>query len=697
MPVSAMDTGFFLPMQSSCLWYNFCWAQCKNIYTIMMIYNNYLICLGLCLHAAVSLADADLRQDMQRLLALDLADLLEVKVTIASKNENTIAAAPSSVTVFTRKEIINLGISNLGELLKFVPGFQSFRLALNGDSQGFQVRGNPVLPVFTRDVLILLNGQRLNDSHTGGAVLYNSYLNLENVEQIEIIRGPGSALYGSNAFLGVINIITNEKLNEINLSTGTQAQNSIAVHLSKDLAEDIDISTFFRLYADQGDNYTGLTDRFGHQGEVKDKKQAADLNITANLANFKLQLRHIHRRSFGFLDSEYIGSREHNNSEQEQSSIGLSYKQEFFDNLDVKLSGNYTRSRLYFLSNTNKIVNNYPELFGLYLENDSFNFDMNANWQLSAREQWQIGVNYENTGNNDNALIENTANNKLNYLRGADSFTQNQRRDIFGLYAQYQRSITDELNAVIGLRYDKYSDFGNTINPRAALIYTTNWGDQIKLLYGQAFRAPNLADLTLNIANSKGNPNLKPESVATTELAYIRNFTQGQIIATIFQNNISDVIAIEADATGQFFAHNKGELKRTGLELEIYTELQANWLLRLAYTRMQQAAQGHAAREFGSIISNYNLGKFNFNLSSTYRGKIPSLDKPERLWLINTALRYQFTPDISLQANIINLTDKIYYDPAEFSNPDADGHLRSMQPGIPNRGREAWLEFRLQF
>lgn len=630
----------------------------------------------------------------EELLNLDLAELLEVEVIVASKSTELVADAPSSVTVFTHDEIQSMGVTTLGELLDFVPGFQSFRLALNGDSQGFQVRGNPKLPVFTRDVLLMVDGQRLNGSHSGGGILYNAYINLANVKQVEVIRGPGSALYGSNAFLGVINIITLEDQNAVSIRGGSYNAKEILLHLSRKYAG-WKADFFARAYTDEGDYYTNLTDRTGQNGNARDARQAADVNLKLKKDNFSFHLRHIHRRTEDFLDSEYIGDNGINESENEQSSLAFNYLYPASEVFNLNLSGSYTRSRLYFLSDTGEGRHHASDLFGLYLENDALDISLDSDWQISPQSSWQSGITFKNTGNTDSALI-GSLDRQLIYRRGAESFTENRDRDILGLYGQYQHLLQPELNMVLGLRYDHYSDFGNTLNPRGALIYTLPWQDRLKLMYGQAFRAPNLADLTLNVANSKGNPNLQPEKVETAEFSYIYINDYGQSVMTLFNNHISDVITIEPDDTGQFFARNEGVLDRSGLELELQLEPFSNWLVRASYTRIFEGAERHAPREFGSLIFNYQWQRWNVNLNGTYHSELLSLSNPRSTWMANTSIRYQLRPNVILQGTIKNLRDKHYYDPSEFTALE-NGQLRSFEPGIPLRGRHFWLGLEINF
>lgn len=145
------------------------------------------------------------------LFSLNLDDLAKIK--IASKRAETLYSSPSSVPVISRTQIENMGITNLQTLLNFVQGFQSTRDIEQGTANRISVRGRST--ALSESVRIQIDGKKLNDLYTGGISILNRMLDLGFVKQIEIIGGPGSALYGSNAFLGVINIITQTQLTKL--------------------------------------------------------------------------------------------------------------------------------------------------------------------------------------------------------------------------------------------------------------------------------------------------------------------------------------------------------------------------------------------------------------------------------------------------------------------------------------------------
>ncbi len=123
-----------------------------------------------------------------------------LQVTVATKNRKSLVQAPANVTLFTRRDIDNYGFDTLQQLLNFVPGFSTSRDIEQGTMHRISVRGRSTS--LSESVLVLFNGQRLGDLYSGGATLLNRELSLSNVAKVEIIRGPGSALYGSKCVFG---------------------------------------------------------------------------------------------------------------------------------------------------------------------------------------------------------------------------------------------------------------------------------------------------------------------------------------------------------------------------------------------------------------------------------------------------------------------------------------------------------------
>src|SRR5438128_3954139 len=139
---------------------------------------------------------------------LELDDLLNVTISIAAGRTQTLEEAPSIVSVVTDEDIRRMGARTLEEVLETVPGIEV--LTDNLGRGRIVIRGVPggLTSGSSENVLVLFNGHRVNEDISGGATIVNLDFPVENIKKVEIIRGPGSALFGANAFLGVINIVT---------------------------------------------------------------------------------------------------------------------------------------------------------------------------------------------------------------------------------------------------------------------------------------------------------------------------------------------------------------------------------------------------------------------------------------------------------------------------------------------------------
>ena len=275
--------------------------------------------------------------DTEELGKMSLNDLLNVDVSVASKVESSAADAPSSVTVFTREEIRRMGVTTLQELLNFVPGFQSMREVEQGwyDTIGARGRSNAL----SDSVLVLVDGQRVNDLYTGGAALLNRMMAVENIRQVEIIRGPGSALYGANAFLGVIDVKTLNGVDSLWLGIGNAGTRVAAVSLSKKI-DDITIDAFARVSERAGFQYHDVLDTHNSTGDQQDRAQALDATAAIQYEGATLRVRHMARHVAGFLTFATLDD-PNVFEDTQQSSIVLSYGKKF-SNFDISGSAGYT-------------------------------------------------------------------------------------------------------------------------------------------------------------------------------------------------------------------------------------------------------------------------------------------------------------------------------------------------------------------
>ncbi len=274
-------------------------------------------------------------------LDMSLEELLDIPITVASKSEEKLSDASSSVTVFTRAQIEDMGFSTLEELLNFVPGFQTVRDVEQGMNNRISARGRST--GLSESVLLLVNGQRLNDLYTGGVSVMNRFIPVEMIRQVEIIRGPGSALYGSNAFLGVINVITEDEANVISAQAGNLNHQSAFVQTSAQ-KDELHVAAFAKVFRDEGDTYKNVTDFNGQTGDVTDPRRGVDFYGSVRRLGFSAHARYTERDLRGFL--LFGGMSEWTNRDNvRQSGVTLRQHLTLKPRLELKLTAGYAQDK----------------------------------------------------------------------------------------------------------------------------------------------------------------------------------------------------------------------------------------------------------------------------------------------------------------------------------------------------------------
>ena len=187
------------------------------------------------------------------LLSMSLKELLQVKITGSTLTSENLKTVPSAVSVFTQEEIKRMGLDTLGELMNLVPGFQTYRSSGSSMETPFSSRGRRI-GVTPAEILVMIDGQRFDSPRSSGnATLAPSYP-LKYVEKVEFIRGPGAAVYGSNAMMGIINIITTSDVNEISISYGSFRRRQVYLQTSQKLS-DFKVDVAAHIEEDDGENY----------------------------------------------------------------------------------------------------------------------------------------------------------------------------------------------------------------------------------------------------------------------------------------------------------------------------------------------------------------------------------------------------------------------------------------------------------
>ncbi|MCP4701369.1 MAG: TonB-dependent receptor [Gammaproteobacteria bacterium] len=643
---------------------------------------------------------------MDDLLGLSMAELLNVEVTGATLREESLDSVPSSATVFSGEEIRRMGIADMESLMNYVPGFQSARSDNSGIEYAFSARGGRVGSEML--VLVLVDGQRISNAFASNASILAPLLSMENVERVEFIRGPGSALYGSNAFLGVVNIITDKSLNEIEAAAGSFDGGRMHVNYSY-AKDELEAAVFIKYFQDKGEKYSDAYDTVNKRlTDTRDPRNGFDLYLSAKYKGWAFNLSHIRRRDEQLYVVGWLSNR-FNEVPREYSFANLSYAWNWLERVDSVLRTGYAYSRAEYqtqlmpagaLAAVSTPSSSEP-LFGIVrIAEQEPVIKLHNTMQIAGSHDLQFGIEYRRPETTEIALASNYDMLDLSYGNfpvryygerlPAMPIGKERTRSVLGLYGQYQFSPWEPLTVTAGMRYDRYADFGSTANPRLALVYRPKEKTALKLLYGEAFRAPTFGETdVMNNSVVIGNPDLKPEKSRTWELIWMQQFEHANFALSYFDTLITDSIGLVlTDGPFRTYANDFEEANR-GFELEISAELADNMLLRGTVTHFTNNPN-HAFREsadMASLIMNYHKNKWNFNLSANWQGgKRFQYESASGLELINldsfmvanTRLAYKLASDTTLFAQVDNLFDKEYLSPPQETRNAL---------GVPNRGR----------
>jgi len=521
------------------------------------------------------------KDSLARLLRLSLSELSELKVVSASEFEKEIVMAPSIISVITRQDIESRGGSSLIDILKFVPGIEAsmgadgnYRVSIRGERKA----GN---------ILVLIDGSPINDFYSGLSI-YD--FPIEFIEQIEVIRGPGSANHGTNAVAGVINILTKKNEKSAFLMGGTT--NRFGGHFNYSNSKEKKFSFVLSGGYIQTDGANiDPRSRASRDQEIAEETNRwlkdSYLNLKIGNEKLKFSLFGITRNQGAWVGGLYTLS---TNSDIKRSQIisNLSYKIKLSDKLTLTpkiyndfisvdnllqerpagyisqssgslfTQGKFSQENYHAINPKGKILLDYTvtpsfkNTFGLVYENLSLQeYDVSRNFNVATDQYIGAFGNHDNVAVNQKAAV----------------------RNIFAYFYEGDLQVNN-LSFTAGFRYDKYSDFGEFYSPRLGVVWKIKEIFNVKLLYGRAFRAPTFKELydKTNIGRNGiiGNNQLRPEKVNSTEIE-IQYMQPKYLIRVNAYRNINEDIISNYDPQGSGSPgtyENTGSIRSLGYEID---------------------------------------------------------------------------------------------------------------------------------
>lgn len=519
----------------------------------------------------------------------------EAFISIATGSRQLLSQAPSVGTVITASDIRAMGATNLDQVLASVPGLH-VSVSPRAYSPLYTIRG--IYSENNPQVLVLINNIPITNVYVGDRSQVWGGMPVNNISRIEVIRGPGSALYGADAFAGTINITTKSASEVEGTQIGVRAGSYDAVegwvlHGSEwkgfEFAFALEVGTTEGqdsiIASDAQSGFDLLTNTNASLAPESVNLDRDWIETRIDLARGPWRLRLGHQgREVGTGAGVGLALDPRGSGTASRYNADLSYNAALAHNWDITALLSYLDT-----STETDLVLYPPGAFGfangiigspqVYERHTRFGFS--AFYHGFTHHQLRIGLGAAHNDMYKVRELKNYTQDPLTLFAPlvpdgsvvdvssdrTQVFIRPNDRKVFYLFLQDEWDIAPAWRLTGGIRYDHYSDFGDTTNPRAALVWQTTYALTTKLMYGRAFRAPSFSELyNINNPLALGNKRLKPETIDTYELAF--NYAHSHWFdagLNLFHYRMTDVIRFSS-TTG--IAENSGVIVGRGFELE---------------------------------------------------------------------------------------------------------------------------------
>ena len=589
------------------------------------------LALTLCILSAISSSGYAAEKSDMITYSLD-----EVVVT-ATKTELTQKENPRSVEVITKEDIQNTGAISVRDALRTATNIDIVSVN-HGGGENISIRGGD-----TDGVLILVNGRRVAGENYFMSQGSNAYaldrLNLSNVDHIEILRGPASAIYGSGAMSGVINIITKKSEKpefSVGVATGT---NEMSNYYHYDTGKNGKVSVNFDV------NFSKLRNIDSKAGKnlLHGPKQAYNLNLdyemdennNLNLMldyakdNLETRMRDFSVSSSAPDDLKYPIT----SFTSERKTIALTYDGKN-SNSDYSLSASYSQ------------LNRDPYA----ADTPGTNEKKYKSWNIEARDTIR-------TSDNNKLIFGGEYRGDKASIYNGDNTVKN--TDQYSLYLYDEYRVDNKLLLTPAIRYDYHKSFGSHTSPNLGATYFISDKSRFKANYGTSYRAPSVDELYGAFTHGGiwggmaivGNPDLKPEKSKGWEISYEQEFgdtTSAKL--TYFDNKKEDAISYKIEMAspsqmGKFY--NIDSTSSKGVEFEIKHDFGKGFTLVGNYNWLDS-------------VDDTTGERLNYNARNTYMAKLMWTEPIKKEWNITAWNKwytdFQYDSDTVYSVNTFNFT-----------------------------------------
>jgi vitamin B12 transporter len=595
------------------------------------------------------------------------AQQIEIEEVLVSASLLPIAASRSAnaITVIDSEQLKNRAALSVSDLLRDVPGLAVSRSGVQGSATQIRVRGAEA-----NHLLVLIDGVEANDPSQSDELNWGT-LSAADIERIEVIRGPQSAMRGSDAMAGVVNIITRRADQPLNASliteTGSFGTSNSGFSIGSKQG-DFDARLGVNHIETEGENIS-------RTGSEKDGYQNTNINLNAGwTVNDELRLSFAGRQSDGM--NEFDADSDFDGVVDDQDKVSE------FRNSTMRVQGDYVSADGRF---QHKLViaqsNN---------DNEAFDAGVLGTFTSSSKDQYQyIGsVFWDESSQRVSVLAE----------REEEDFQQRGAIDDYGVYGvfdpnqdrerntdsiaiEYRSDVSDALSLAASSRYDDNSEFDSANTFRVEAVYQLNDGTRLRSAYGTAIKNPTFTERFGFYTNFIGNPNLEPEESTSWELGIDQMLFDNSLTlsATLFDTELENEIngsALDPVTFGYTAINKEGKSQRQGVELTAIGTLSNSLSLNAAYTYTDSVEwdeedavyidEVRRARHMASLnLAWQAMDNLHINANVQHNGSqtdvvFPNIVALDSYTLVNLNANFSATEKLDVYLRLDNLFDEAY-------------------------------------
>ncbi len=615
-------------------------------------------------------------------------------IVTATKTEAEVQAVPQAVEVITQDDIQRMGANDVLTALSLANNVNLSRAGMTGNA--VSLRG-----MSTNHTLILVDGKRYAGEDTD--VTTNVYalqrLNVSDIDRIEIVRGPSSSLYGSEAMGGVINVITKtpeQAGGTVGVVTGTRntaeyfnVSTGKHGHWSAAVDGRFDKQRAMNRYAHSVSSTGAVTDGYDrsmygmrrtfHGGAVYDFENANKNKLRFDIDYMNEDLRSDYADTKSASGMLHYNKNKHEWYHNEQKGFSVEYT--------GKTNRNEYQFRTYYnqLEKHSNLVNErtFPSpvmenILGAMYPKADMDYAKYNTWVTEAKDTMYIGDHHNLTFGGEYRRLEYEGTRLGGSTAGLNKKIASKDVDSYAGYIEDLWQVNDKLLVIPSVRLEHNSQFGSEATPKIGATYNINNHWRFKANYGKGYKAPTLSELYMVMNRAmgvatvhvEGNPNLQPEKTYSYDFSIEADKGANFGKLTYFNNKVSNLIDTESTQSGNEYWSkyiNVGKAQINGIELEIGRHLNDRWTIKATHNyldavnnvtgnRLNNRAQNTTT--FQLIYDDHKEDGISAVLWDQFASRYRYSDEDYTYNTLNFSINKKWTKDFSTYAGVDNIFNK---------------------------------------